>query len=141
MYYLLLFGIAVQIIACIYYGETILKTLFYAALNFLLVYAFLLRHACKIEIDALTFKVKYAFPWDRDITLNLSNMESLDYKKGFYDLFSSKSLGGIFVFPKYCYDQLIFEMKKTDDIVYIEINTRMFAFDKTVLLLKKLISS
>jgi hypothetical protein len=120
-------------------GGSIGKVLFYSLLMFLFFYMLLLRFACRLKIKEDVLEVVYAFPWDKKIVIDLAKVESIDYAKGFYDPFSNQSLGGLFVFPKYCYDQLILEVKGEEVLLTLNINTRIFQFDKCFKTLKTLI--
>lgn len=78
--------------------------------------------------------VKYVYPWEKNIEINLANVVDIDFEKGFYDLFSDKTRGGLFVFPKYCADRLILKVRdnKEIDTIYVQVNTRIFEFNKVV---------
>lgn len=113
------------------------KTVFYEVLIFFYLYFFLGRNACRIVLTDTELRIKYCFFWEKDITVNLGDIAEIDYERGFYDLFSDKTRGGLFVFPKYCSDRLILKMKNNYSIgvMLININTRAFQFD---IILKKL---
>jgi len=116
---------------------------FYAVFIFLYLYVFLGRDSCKLEIRDNTLLVNYIYPWEKDIAIDLFKVIDVDYEKGFYDLFSDKTRGGLFVFPKYCSDRLILKMKVDDEVdtVFVPINTRIFEFNKIVKHLKSNLSN
>ena len=60
----------------------------------------------------------------------MADIVAIEYEKGFYDLFNDKTIPGLYVFPKYCYDKLIVTTKSESIDIYI--NTRMFMFEKLV---------
>lgn len=136
--YILMFALLLQGILLIP-GGSIGKVIFYSLLMFLFFYVLLLRFACKVKIKENVLEVIYAFPWDKKIVIDLAKVESIDYAKGFYDPFANQSLGGLFVFPKYCYDQLILEVKGEENLLTLNVNTRIFRFDKGFKILQTLI--
>lgn len=109
----------------------ILKIAFYLLLTFFFLYVFLARYACRVKVYDNEIMVKYFFFWDNDLIISLSDVSEVDFNKGFYDLYSDKTSGGLYVFPKYCYDTL-FLKNKNGVIVSVKINTRMLTFNKIV---------
>lgn len=75
-------------------------------------------------------RVNYYAPWMKPINIKLDDILSVDYGKGYYDLFSNKPIGN-YAFPQYCYDRLIIELNNAEKVVvYVDINTRIGDFDK-----------
>lgn len=112
----------------------LVKTIFYLVVTLFFLYIFLGRHACKVEVRENEVYIHYFFFWEKDICVSTNKIMSIDYGKGFYDLFNDKTIGGLYVFPKYCYDKMI--ITTDTDNVEVCINTRMFMFDKLVFFLR-----
>lgn len=138
--YLLITGLLLQGILMDPNGS-IGKVLFNSVLIFLFFYLLMLRFACKLKVNGKVLEIVYFFPWYRNIKVDLATVESVDYAKGFYDPFSSQSLGGLFVFPKYCYDQFIFKIKGEDELLTLNVNTRVFQFDKAFKIINSLVTN
>lgn len=116
----------------------IFRTLFCLIGTFFFLYIFLSRYAAKVEIREDEILVKYFFFWDKDVSFPIGEIKSVDYEKGFFDLFNDKTISGQHVFPMYCYDKLIIKTKS--ETIGICVNTRMFMFDRVIVLLQKEIS-
>ena len=115
------------------------KILFYSVFTFVFFYILLLRYACKLKVSSGKLEIIYFFPWDNNVIVDLSKVESVDFANGFFHPFSNQSLGGLFVFPKYCYDQYIFQIKDKEDLLTVNINTRLFQFGKCFKLIKSIV--
>jgi len=126
LYLLLPFSIGPLILL---FPAPFIKILFYGILFFFFFYILFSRQACRMEIENNLLKINYFFFWDKNVIVDLNDIVSADYGKSFYDLVSDKRLGDIFAFPKYCYDELVLEMKDGKEI-YLHTNTRMFGFNK-----------
>src|SRR5688572_4408552 len=124
--------IATIAVLCLLIFEPILQILFYTIFTFLFLYILLGRSGCIAEVSGSLLIVNYLYPWEKDITVDLSQIIDVDYEKGFYDLISDKTRGGLYVFPKYCADRLIFTIKNGKDIdtILVPVNTRIFQFNK-----------
>lgn len=116
----------------------VFRTLFYLTGTFFFLYIFLSRYAAKVEIREEEILVKYFFFWDKDVSVPRGEIRSIDYEKGFFDLFNDKTISGLYVFPMYCYDKLI--IRTQNENIEICVNTRMFMFDRLVVLLQRQIS-
>lgn len=127
----------------ILYGQPILKVIFYTTFTFSIIYIQFSRYGCTIEITEKEVVVKYLFPWYKNISVSITQITRVDYQKGFYDLLSSKSIGGAFVFPLYCYDAIILSVKSGDpeNLLYIKVNTRLFDLGRFVKTLKSKVSA
>jgi len=102
-------------------------------------YVHFCRYCCIVIITEKNLVIKYIAPWNRVINIKIENIKSVDYEKGFYDILSSKTRGGIFVFPQYCYDRLIVHQDDSEKpIIYLNINTIIYGFDKILKLFSQL---
>jgi hypothetical protein len=94
-------------------------------------YAHFCRYCCVVLISKQDFIIYYIVPWNKTVIIKIENIARVDYQKGFYDLSSTKPIGGVFNFPQYCYDRLIIYLNDPKkSIVYLNVNTRMCDFDK-----------
>lgn len=116
-------------------NSSIDKILFYSIITFLFFYVFLGRYACKVIVFEDKVVVRYFFFWYKNICIDLNNVNSIDYAKGFYDFTDEKLLGGFYNFPKYCYDKLLF--KTSTEEIEVFINTRVFCFNKLYRVIKE----
>lgn len=122
--------ILIVLVIILTFPANLIEVLFYIVFCSVLFYITFSRYACKIEIVGMIMSVKYFFPWEkRHIKIDLSQMESFDYGRSFYDFSADKALGGIFGFPKYYYDQITFKTKD-GNYIYVEVNTMIFKFSK-----------
>lgn len=118
------------------------KVIFYAAFVFLFLYILLSRYAGTIEITNNELHIRYLFPWNKNVFIKIDTITDVKYQKGFYDLFADKTMGGAFVFPLYCYDKIIcnrYGMNSIEEID-ININTRIFGFDKAIKYLRDVLN-
>ena len=116
----------------------VLKIIFYDILTFFFVYILFCRYACRIVISTSLIEINYFFFWDKNIKIPFTNIEEIDYQKGFYDFIDDKAISGLYSFPKYCYDILIVHSNVEPKEVFV--NTRIFSFNKVVRYLKNVIS-
>lgn len=135
LYFTTISSIAFGVLLC---PGHLFKILFYILFTFFCLYVFLSRRSGTIEVKADEIEIRYFFPWNKPIKIVLSSVSDVDYQKGFYDVFSDKSIGGVFVFPKYCYDRLVFTKNdlQKNTIIQVDINTRRMEFDKVVAILR-----
>lgn len=108
-----------------------LKIAFYLFLTFFFLYMLLARYACRVKVYDHEIIAEYFFFWEKDLVIPLSDISGVDFNKGFYDLFSDKTTGGVHVFPKYCYDTLLLK-NQSGAIISVEMNTRIWTFNKVV---------
>ena len=122
-----------------YFGIPLVRIIVYETLTFGLLYIIFGRFACRLTLTDDTLYVKYLFPWNKDIRVRVIDVRDVEVKKGFYDLFSENTIAGLFVFPRFCYDQLILNIYDDGKLktTIININTRFSQFDQIVKLLKK----
>lgn len=130
--YFLLFTLTVQ--AVLLREFSIFKVCFYLLLTFCFLYVLFSRYACRIKVYDDSIKIKYFFFWDKDISIPLQGVHRVDYMKGFYDLTSDKSFAGLYSFPKYCYDKIVFQYERNE--IEVLINTRIFMFDRAYSLIE-----
>jgi hypothetical protein len=78
--------------------------------------------------------IYYFFPWNKDITIDLSNFNSFDYARGFYNPIDDRRLG-YFNFLRRCYDLIIL----LDNNIQREfkVNLRISSFKKVIHILNK----
>lgn len=109
------------------------------SLTFLFLYILFSRYACKVELfeDRVTFK--YFFFWDKNISIPFEKVNTVDYEKSFYDFIDDKTIGGLYSFPKYCYDKIVFKTQAEE--VEVLVNTRIFTFNKLFSLIENRISA
>lgn len=74
--------------------------------------------------------------WYKTIRLEIINYSEIDYEKSYYDLISDKSIGGLYGFPKYCYDKIILK-RKDGEVEEFYVNTLMFSFKKAFLAIQE----
>jgi len=120
-------------------GYTIDKILFYLALTFLFFYILFSRYACRVTVFNDKILFRYFFFWDKDVCILLNKVSNIDYAKSFYDIIDDKALGGLYGFPKYCYDKIIFKM--ASDEVEVLVNTRLYSFNKLYSIIKEKVNS
>src|SRR5690606_15723282 len=135
--YLLLIILVVEGVFMI--GFPISMILFYIAGTFLLFYILFSRYACKVTIYDNRILVQYFFFWEKNVCLLFEEISEVDYAKGFYDLVDDKALGGLYGFPRYCYDQLIFKKKSSE--IEILVNTRIGTFGKMFSNLREIVAA
>lgn len=123
----------------LYFGISIGRIFVYELLTLSLLYLIFSRFACRMMLTEDALHVKYLFPWNKDIKIQVASIQKVEIKKGFYDLFSDDTIAGLFVFPRFCYDQLILEIYADGkvDTAIISVNTRFSQFDRIVKLIKK----
>lgn len=92
---------------------------------FLIFYIQFCRFCGTVVITPDQILVKYVMPWNQNHIIGMVDILNVDYQKGFYSPLSSKSIGEVYVFPKYCFDRLIVNLKSSREII-ININTRNF---------------
>lgn len=109
--------------------------LIYSIVLFLILYYHLSRYSCIVKLDDDKIYISYLSPWLTNESINVKDILDIDYQRGFYNLFSDKTIGGLFVFPKYCNDRMIFYMKNGTEKI-INVNTRIFYFKKIIKLIK-----
>jgi hypothetical protein len=111
---------------------TNLEWALYGPFTWLCFYIFFCRYCCVVTITATDLKVKYLAPWNGTINIGIRDITGIDYSKGYYDLNADKTIA-IKMLLQYPYDRLILYRRNTDEPeTYININTRIFGFDKTL---------
>jgi hypothetical protein len=106
--------------------------LVYSIPFYVIFYMHFCRYCCVVLITEYDFIVHYIAPWKKDIEVKTGNITRIDYEKGYYDFFARKTIttSGLYSFPIYCYDRLIIYQNKTENPIYLNVNTRAFDFDK-----------
>lgn len=134
VFYLNYFAAVVVLILLIASGAGLGKTLFYTMFAFFAFYILFTRDACTISIRQNQLFVNYLFPWQKNKTIPLNGLKEVDYRKGFFDFFSSKGRTRYSSFPNYCSDLITLKYKDStiNEEVNVECNTRMFEFDKII---------
>lgn len=116
--------------ALLFMGSPITKVVFYLVTSFLFFYLLFSRYACRILLYEDEIYVRYFFFWEKNTCVLLNKVQGVDYRKGFYDFIDDKSLGGLYSFPKYCYDEII--IKKMSGEFELHVNTMLFSFNKLI---------
>ena len=91
------------------------------------------RYCCVVSITKQNLNVYYFAPWNKNIEIKIGDIKKIEYLTGFYNytILSTKRLGGLHTFPKYCYDRLIINLNDSENsIIQVDINTRIFEFRK-----------
>jgi len=102
---------------------------FYAIPAFLIIYVHFSRYACKVSVTDAEIIVSYIAPWIKNVSLAISEISKIDYKRSYYDLLSHETRGGLYSFPRYPYDTLYISSTGAKS-VEIRLNTMAFGFDK-----------
>lgn len=134
----ILFVALALLVYCIGFNS-ILKLVFYVSLIFCFLYVLFSRYAGRVKVFQDKIRFEYFFFWDKNITVYLNDVLNIRYKKGFYDFIDDNTIGGLYSFPKYCFDKIIFITEKGETEICI--NTRIFTFNKMFSVLLKQIDS
>jgi hypothetical protein len=82
--------------------------------------------------------VKYIAPWNKAFEIYLDDIAEVDHEKGYYDFMSDKPISKVKSFLRYPYDKLIMNLKDKSKLpIYLNVNTRMFDFDRVLKVLDK----
>ncbi|MBN8667467.1 MAG: hypothetical protein J0M30_08175 [Chitinophagales bacterium] len=136
------FTIVVSLIVFLLMFKTSIQSgFFYSILSFSFFYILLCRNSCRVVLFKDQIYVNYFFPWEKNIILDISNLVEVDYEYSFFNYFSDKTRAGLFVFPKYCADELKLNILSYGKIEQysLEINTRMFGFNRLVRKLSEMV--
>ena len=114
------------------------EAIVYTSTLYIILYLMFTRHSCRILVEDNFIKIKYFYIWEKNINFQIKGKCEIDYKKGFYDFFSDKSFQNLFNFPIYNFDRILIAFKQPNiDTIYLDVNTRMFQFEKVIKFLSR----
>jgi hypothetical protein len=129
----------------VFKSDNFLAPIIYIPIFSVAIYLYFANYSGRLILTSDKIMVKYSITTFLNYEILLDGIKEYDYKKGFYDLMSSKRYGVNDFVPQIFFDtiKLKFSIKNKNGVVElreekIKINTRMFQLDKFLCELSKI---
>lgn len=143
-YSVTIYVIVLFIIACISFHTASFQAhtsglLLYLLLIVIVLYFFLSRYSCRLEIDEdSVMQIRYLMPWNKNRTIDLKNYGYVDYGRGFYGSLTERR-NGMKNLLRYPYDTIVLSEKPDfkEQTVILRVNLSIGHFNKLLTYLEQ----